>query len=134
MKSLCFAALLLVVSPVFAGDKSKVSVDGNWVVVCMEKDGAPVSEAKDSVITAKGDTFKCSKTGMTWKIDFADKGMVNVQATEGEGKAPVAKTGVCVQGNDFIALCLHDANSSTSTDGAQKNKCTILLKREGASK
>ncbi len=133
MKALCLAAFLLAVPTVFADDKAK-SLDGNWVVACMEKDGAPVADAKDSVITAKGNTFSCSKTGMTWKIEFAEKGVVNVQATEGEGKAPVAKTGVAVQGNDFIALCLHDASADAATAGAPKNKCTILLKREAAAK
>ncbi len=56
------------------GVAAAVNLDGNWTVVCLEKDGQPVADAKGKTVTAKDNTFTCTgkdgKAGMAWAITF----------------------------------------------------------------
>jgi uncharacterized protein (TIGR03067 family) len=130
------------------------SLDGTWTVLSIEKQGQPVPEAKQMTVTIKDNTITCSgkdgKKTMTWKVDFADKGMVRVKASEGESSTTTDKAGVYVLTSDMLAVCLHEAGTGTtgntgtgtnnnanqsqvSTSGPNaKSDCTIVLKREGA--
>lgn len=129
--------------PRTADRTAQASLDGNWTIVAMEKDGQPVAEAKNMTVMAKGDTITCSakdgKPVTTYKIAFGEMGMVKVTATEGDNAKPMESSGVYVLTNDMLALCLHNAKddktepATTVTSGPnQKSKCSIILKRETA--
>lgn len=120
---------------------AQASLDGNWTIVALEKDGQPVAEAKNMTVMVKGDTITCSakdgKPAMTWKVSFADMGMVKVTATEGDNAKPMESSGVYVLTNDMLALCLHNAKDDKTEPATtianspnQKSKCSIILKRE----
>ena len=129
--------------PRTADRATQASLDGNWTIVALEKDGQPVAEARNMTVMAKGDTITCSakdgKPAMTWKVSFADMGMVKVTAMEGDNTKPMESSGVYVLTNDMLALCLHNPKSdktepaTTVTSGPnQKSHCSIILKRETA--
>lgn len=107
------------------------SLDGNWTVVSLEKNGQAVAEAKSMTVKAKDGTFTCTakdgKPAMSLKAEFMNNGHLTAQATEGDNSTPVAKAGVFVLTGDYLALCIHDASGTDA-----KSKCTILLKREGS--
>ena len=138
-------------TPRTADSTANVSLDGNWTIVCLEKDGQPQPDAKNMTVMAKGDTITCSgkdgKPAMTWKLTFADKGRINVTSTDAntsgqpQANAGEAKSGVYVLTNDVLAICVHDAKAGTETSAAGtagspqvKSHCSIILKREGASR
>lgn len=134
-----FAMLLSTAAFFAAEDKPAapaISLDGNWVVLAAEKDGKPIPDAKNMTVTAKGDTITCSgkdgKPAVTMKVEFAPNGTVKVMETSGSGTTdkPIAKVGVYVLTNDFLALCVHDANG-TGTATNQTNKCAYFLNRSG---
>jgi len=145
-------ALLLTVSLVVAApaddkprteDRStQTSLDGNWTIIALEKDGQPVAEAKNMTVMAKGNTITCSakdgKPAMTWKVEFAEMGMVKVTAIEGDDSKMLESSGVYVLTKDMLALCLHNSKNdktepTTVTSGPnQKSRCSIILKRETA--
>ena len=126
--------------PGTADRATQVSLDGNWTIVALEKDGQAVAEAKNMTVMAKGDTITCSakdgKPVTTYKIAFGEMGMVKVTATEGDNAKPMENSGVYVLTNDMLALCLHNPKNdktepSTVTSGpSQKSHCSIILKRE----
>ncbi len=128
--------------PRTADRATQTSLDGNWTIVALEKDGQPVAEAKNMTVMAKGDTITCSakdgKPAMSWKVSFADMGTVKVTATEGDNAKPTESSGVYVLTNDMLALCLHNSKNdktepTTVTSGPnQKSHCSIILKRETA--
>lgn len=120
------------------------NLDGAWTVICFEKNGQAVAEAKRKTITVKDGTFTCrgkdGKPGMTFKVDFTkERGqftMTEIQNDEGKptDKAD-AKAGVYVLTNDFLAICVHDTTSPIVTEKhgpSGKNVCSIILKREGS--
>ena len=128
--------------PRTADRATQTSLDGNWTIVALEKDGQPVAEAKNMTVMAKGDTITCSakdgKPAKSWKVSFADMGTVKVTATEGDNAKPTESSGVYVLTNDMLALCLHNSKNdktepTTVTSGPnQKSHCSIILKRETA--
>jgi uncharacterized protein (TIGR03067 family) len=149
--------LALAANPPQTADQNRTSdqagvarLDGNWTIVCLEKDGQPVADAKDKTVMVKDGTFTCSgkdgKPGMIMKIDFADKGQVSITEIQSEtgtrNDNAEKKAGVYVLTNDYLAVCLHDENAAggrntnaTSTAGTpqSKSKCTVIMKREGTS-
>jgi hypothetical protein len=64
------------------------SLDGNWTVICYEKNGQPMAEAKDVTVMIKDNTVtfspKDAKTKiMAIRLEFPQPGMI--RATEMEG-------------------------------------------------
>jgi uncharacterized protein (TIGR03067 family) len=128
------------------GDKASC-LDGTWKVLCAEKNGEPVPDAKDMTVTVKDNTItcNCSKTGNTMKIEFTGPGKARVTATEGKSDRQVAKgdgkgeakEAVCVLTTDYLAVCIHDDKTEgKSQDGVYqptlKKQCTVVLKRTDA--
>lgn len=143
-----------------AGSAQDAKIDGNWKVICLEKNGSPVADAKDSTVTVQGNTIRVAgkdgKQPMTLTLDFADQGKIRVtESNKGEGANPgaqpandrgQAKQGVYVLTQDFLAICLHDdkagaaqpaqqpAQAGATASSAQptaKSYMSIILKREG---
>jgi len=118
-----------------SGNTPAISLDGNWTVLCAEKDGKPMPEAKNMTVTAKGDTITCSgndgKAAMTMKVEFGPHATIKVTETTGDGTGdkPTAKKGVYVLTQDYFSLCVHDA--SDKDEGKPTNKCTVVLTRTG---
>jgi len=124
------------------GDKASC-LDGTWKVLCAEKNGEAMPDAKDMTVTVKDNTItcNCSKTGNTMRIEFTGPGKARVTATEGknevskgEGKGE-AKEATFILTNDYLAVCIHDEKSEgKSADAAYqpstKKQCTVMLKRE----
>ncbi len=132
---------------------NKHDLDGSWTVLCYERDGQPVSEAKNATVTIKDNTVTFQAKDGTTKIktmrcEFGKPGHIRVtesaastqNGNDGNGSGnEKAKEGVVVCTKDYLAICLHDENASTTqTDGASspstKSKCTVILKREGSSR
>lgn len=104
------------------------SLDGAWTVVCLEKDGQPVPDAKNMTVTIKngvctfaGGDDKTRQKAM--RVEFGQHGMVRVteqdaatapgeaarpEAAAGEPKQ-AAKTGHYILTKDFFCFCLKDA-------------------------
>jgi hypothetical protein len=139
-----------------AKPQATASLDGSWTVVCYEKNGQPMAEAKDCTVTVKDNvaTFspKDEKTKiMAIRIECGQNG--TIQATEmagaGSENKPAdrqqAKSGVCVKSQDYVAICIHDAGANkagAATPNAKteqeigtetKSYCTVILKRAGGS-
>ncbi len=119
-----------------------ISLDGNWTVLCAERDGKALADAKNMTVTAKGDTITCSgkdgKTAVTLKLEFGPNGTLKVSETAGGNPSdkPIAKVGVYVLTQDFFSLCVHDANSTDNANNANNagnnkptNTCTFVLQR-----
>lgn len=138
-----------------AKPQATASLDGSWTVVCYEKNGQPMAEAKDCTVTVKDNvatfTPKDDKTKiMAIRIECGQNG--TIQATEMTGASAEnkpadrqqAKSGVCVKTQDYVAICIHDtgANKAGATPNAKtdqdigtetKSYCTVILKRAGGS-
>jgi len=122
------------------------NLDGTWTVFSLEKNGQPVTDARNMTVTVKDNTITCTgkdgKPMMTWKVDFANQGMLTVSETSadsGSGTNPGGttgstpgtgtgsssrtgssdrKNGVYVLTNDYLAVCLHDSGTGTGGTGA----------------
>jgi uncharacterized protein (TIGR03067 family) len=142
-------SLALSAPPAPPGDATRPTadaLDGNWVVLCEEKDGQPVPDAKDRTVTIKGDTITCNdkdgKKHMVLRVEFGPKGTIKVaditNATPGE--RPETKSGVYIHTHDFVAVCVHKTGEQPAAGGAAaapnrpdaRYSCVIFLKREGA--
>ena len=117
-----------------------INLEGNWTVVCLEKNGQPIQEAKNTEVTAKNNeitfTDKVHNQIKTLRLEFGDKGTLRVtevgvttpeqnrkpqgaqnqQTPNAEGMNQKAKEGVYVYGHDFLAICVHGEKET----GAQK--------------
>ena len=139
-------ACVAVVSPSFAEDAKGPDakcLDGVWTVVCFEKGGEAQPEAKGMTVKAENGTITCSgkdgKTAMTMKVVIGQNGTVQVteQGADTSVAAAPARAGVYVLTNDFLAISLNTeappANADkATTDAANKTRCSIVLKRDGA--
>ena len=124
------------------------SLDGNWTVVCYEKNGQPMAEAKDCQVMVKDNvaTFTCKNDKdkiVSIRFECGQNG--TIKATEiaaGDDAKPVdgpAKTGVIVKTREYVALCIHDAGADpkpgaepaakTDPPAEAKAYCTVILKR-----
>lgn len=117
------------------GDKADMSnaLDGTWTIVCIEKKGEPMKDAKDMTVVVKDNTIMCSgkdgKPAMSMKFEFTKPGHAKVTVEETAGatdpdrqqvKASEAKTeaktdaktgtkaAVYVLTKDYLAVCIHD--------------------------
>jgi uncharacterized protein (TIGR03067 family) len=141
-----------VAPPATAEAAKTATLDGNWTVVCYERDGQPVDAAKNATVTFKDSTIKFeAKDGTTrmksLRVEFGKEG--TLRATEidsavstGTGaRAEPSKAGVYVLSKNYLAICLHDDATGKDTTGAErttgsppatKSQCTIFLKRADA--
>jgi len=124
--------------------KPAESLDGNWTILAIEKDGQPMADAKEMTVTIKGDTITCNgkdgKKSMTMRVEFGQKGTVKVTDTTNAapGDKPEAKEGVYIHTHDFLSVCVHKAGDrpggaagAASDKPDAKYSCVIFLKREG---
>jgi len=146
------AATLMAAPPAQRDDKAAPkSLDGNWTVVCCEKNGQPVTDAKDAVVKIDGNTLTCTgrdgKPTMSMKINFEGNGTISVSDTTGldpvgtaASEKPATKKGVVICTSDYCAICVHDdvakgvsgTLNTTTNEPTTKSKCTVILKREGS--
>jgi len=112
-----------------------MSIDGNWTVICLEKDGQPVPNAKDVTVSIRDNTvtFNCPANTAekdkvkAMRLEFSPGGKIRVTEAGADGKfsntsttpgaAPgtasnaaghEAKAGVYVLSRDYFAVCVHD--------------------------
>ena len=126
-------------------DASK-SLDGNWTVICYEKDGKPMPEAKDCQVMVKDNvaTFTCKDDKnkiVSLRLECGEKGMIKtteVVNADSDAKPDAnAKTmvGVCVRTAEFCAICVQPTDGKTGSETGDKDAkmgCTVILKRSGA--
>lgn len=131
-------ACFVIVTPAFAEDAKGPDakcLDGAWTVVCYEKGGEVQTEAKGMTAKADAGTITCTgkdgKPTMTMKVVLGPNG--TMQITE-EGADTTAKAGVYVLTTDFLAISLNTEAGAdkATTDAANKARCSIILKRDGA--
>lgn len=131
------------------------SLDGNWTVICYEKNGQPMAEAKDCQVLVKDNvaTFspKDDKTKiMAIRLELGQNGtikateMADASTTTKPEDKQQQKTGVIVKTQDYVAICIHDsaAGAKPGTEPGTKTEvpvgtegkayCTVILKRAGA--
>ena len=82
--------------PAGAADRNpaaNASLDGNWTVICLEKNGQPVAEAKNATVMVKGNTATFKKqdgsAGTEMKalrFDFGREGKLYVTEANADGK------------------------------------------------
>jgi len=136
--------------------QSSASLDGNWTVVCYEKNGQAMAEAtgcqvmvKDNLMTftPKDDKTKmmairieCGSNGTIKATEVANSDSGDKTETK-PGDKSVMKTGVCVKTQDYVAICIHEANGGSKTDKEpvaktdqpasteSKSYCSVVLKR-----
>jgi hypothetical protein len=139
-------ACLALVTPAFAEDSKGPDakcLDGAWTVVCYEKSGEIQTEAKGMAVKAESGTITCSgkdgKTAMTMKVVFGPNGTVQMTEVSNDTTTPAtaARAGVYVLITDFLAISLNTeaapAGADKATvDAANKLRCSVILKREGA--
>ncbi len=170
MTPMLFTALVVVTfvappAPPAPADETKpqmASLDGSWTVLCYEKDGQPVAEAKRMTVTVKDNvaTFtdgaadeKDSKQ-KAMKFAFGLQGTIRVSEIEGTASAATdpssdkkAASGIYGMTKDYLAICLHDeASTGKRGDDSKetpvkderagqpnaKSKCTVILQRATA--
>ncbi|QEL19223.1 hypothetical protein [Limnoglobus roseus] len=128
---------------------SNKSIDGTWTVLCAEKDGQPLAEAKDITVTVKDNVFnvRC-KDGkeMSLKMEFTGPGQAKMTEenapttnTDAIKKSQGPKEAVYVLTNDFLSICVHhdkntgDIKPASATDetgrASSKSYCSFVLKR-----
>ena len=136
----------------------KMALDGNWTVVCYEKNGQPVADAKDKTVSFKNNvitftgTDEKSKAMKAMRVEFAANNMIRVLetdasetvSTEDSKTTPLgkdAKSGTYILTRDYLAVCLQDTASGTGAGGTEKpagdsasrpqskSYCTVILKR-----
>jgi len=103
------------------------SLDGTWTVLCLEKDGQPVPDAKHMTVTIKNNV--CTFAGgdekhaqKAMRIEFGQNGTVRLTEQDA-GTAPgaaagdqkhAAKTGHYILTKDFFCVCLKDNQAAGS--------------------
>ncbi|WP_020473685.1 hypothetical protein [Zavarzinella formosa] len=140
-----------------ASPADQIMMDGNWTVVCIEKNGVPVADAKDKSVMFKGNmvsfTGAEAKSQKSMKVEFGSQGKIRVteidpnvatdDKTDDDKTGKGAKTGTYILTKDFLAICLHDettqasevkpaSGTETSFQSGQpqaKSVCTMVLKR-----
>lgn len=125
------------------------SLDGNWTILCVEKDGKALPAAKDKTVSVKNNILTCTddRAGLkTMKVQFAPKGTIQIwEQVKASGNEPnpsydeKAKSGTYILTADYLAVCVHDEtgaseanqpNQTTSSFRPQaKSHCTMIFKR-----
>jgi hypothetical protein len=114
------------------------SMDGTWTVVCLEKDGQPVPDAKNLTVTVKNGV--CTFAGgdeknrqKAMRVEFGPNGTARVTeqdaaAAPGEparadaaaGDPKAAKTGHYILTKDFFCVCLKDGRADVRPAGGER--------------
>ena len=135
------------------------SLDGNWTVVCYEKNGQPMAEAKDCQVMVKDNvaTFTCKNEKdkiVSIRIECGQNGTIkatkvaNTGSEKPAGDKQQTRMGVCVKTAEYVAICIHDSGAGTEPKGdapatrtevpansETKSYCSVILKRaEGEKK
>ena len=138
-----------------AGQMDK-ALDGQWTIVCLEKNGQPMPEAKNMTVKCEGNTITCSakdgKPAMTLKVVFGQNGTIKVTEQTASGTQPAevgkpadtagrdpaamgTKSGVYVMTSDYLAVCIHDdARGASDRNGGRGAEATpaVVGGRTGA--
>lgn len=142
-------------------------VDGNWTIICLEKNGRPVEDARNLTVSIQKNTITFNKAGgspsdvKAMRVEFGPKGTVRVTEADADNKftpagdtppatgSGVAKAGVYVLTQDYLAVCVHDQpagaaateirpGGGTTTDQPRvgnagqaqaRSYCTVILRR-----
>ena len=139
----CFALVPTAAAAEDAKGPDAKSLDGAWTVVCYEKGGTVQAEAKGMTVKAEAGTIICSgkdgKAAVTMKVVLGPNGTVQVTEVSADTTAPAApaRAGVYVLTTDFLAISINTeappAGADKATiDAANKLRCSIILKRDGA--
>jgi uncharacterized protein (TIGR03067 family) len=130
-------------------DAPAISLDGNWTVLCVEKNGQPVLDAKNKTVNINNNTVTCKSDPKhefkTMRLEFGPQAMIRVTEFNEHGNPEKARTGVYILTKDFMSICLHDDAAMANArqiDGERtslkidftgkpiaKSHCTIVLKR-----
>ncbi|MBN9517267.1 hypothetical protein J0H58_01915 [bacterium] len=116
---------------------ARPSIDGNWTIICLEKDGQPVADARNMAVSIRGNTITFNKSGTTdpapgmraMRVEFGHNGTIRVSEADDNkfSTAPAAqpgapsgtpsatKAGVYVLTHDYLAVCVHDTGARTGT-------------------
>lgn len=117
------------------------ALDGQWTIICLEKNGQPMPEAKNMTVKCEGNTITCSakdgKPAMTLKVVFGQNGTIRVTEQNATGTQPAeagkpidtagrdpaamgTKSGVYVLTSEFLAVCIHDdARGASDRNGGR---------------
>jgi hypothetical protein len=134
----------------------KPDLNGSWMILCYERDGKPVDEAKNATVTIKDNVISFQAKDGTSKIksmrcEFIKPGHIRVTEVDSVSTTGTeqAKEGVVVATKDYLAVCLHDENagrnenagrgqetssSQISSSPSFKSKCTVILKRSDSTR
>ena len=157
MNALLLSAVLFAQVPAPTATKAEpaktnatASLDGSWTVVCYEKNGQPMPEAKDCTVMLKDNVatftcknekdkivairFECGQNGTIKATEIANAG-----STPKEGDKSQTKMGVIVKTAEYVAICVHDTakvgeepKTGEQPIGTEaKAYCTVVLKRAG---
>lgn len=133
--TLTAAAALTAAQPPDRPTAAPAAINGSWTVVCLEKNGQPVADAKDMTVTVTDNTVTFKKRDGTtqmkaMRFEFGPNGTLRVSEPGDDGKftappkisgatgtpggagtagdAHGMKTGVYVLTHDYLAVCVHD--------------------------
>jgi hypothetical protein len=69
------------------GHDAAMSLDGNWTVVCLEKNGQPVADAKNLTVTVRNNvaTFSDANKQKAMRFEFGPNNQIRVTEMEGTG-------------------------------------------------
>ena len=115
------------------------SFDGNWTVLSYEKDGKPMTDAKDAKVTIKDNTATFTAAAgankgemKAMRFTFGPNATIQVAEANADGKfdtsapepagagRPAAagmKSGVYVLTNDYLAVCIHSDSARAGAGG-----------------
>lgn len=106
---------------------SAQSLDGTWTVVCFEKNGQPIPDAKNMTITIRNNVATCSgdekNRPKSMRFEFAQNGKIRVTELDTAvgtaapdaspaGEPKDAKIGHYILTKDFFCVCLKDGQST----------------------
>ncbi len=158
MNGLLLSAVLFAQVPAPTATKAEpanatASLDGSWTVVCYEKNGQPMAEAKDCTVTMKDNvaTFTCKNEKdkiMAIRFECGQNGTIKATEIANAGTEPKpgdksqTKTGVIVKTTDYVAICVHEGGKpgeepktgEQPVSAETKAYCTVVLKRAGGEK
>ena len=149
---LSFAAVLFACGVAVADDTAKAekkqALEGTWTVVCAEKGGEPMPDAKGMTVSVKDGvmTCNCPKTGATIRVECTSPGKAKVSVSETKDGKGEMKEANYILTTDYLAVCIHDPksdkpDSEQPKDGEKtafqptcKSACSLILHRGSVEK
>lgn len=123
------------------------SLDGQWTVVCFEKAGQPMPEAKNMTVKCEGNMITCSgkdgKPTLAMKVTFGPNATIRVTELGSDAKPGAevkpgevqqvggadrpgdaagragTRAGVYVLTQDYLAICIHE-DAAGAREGAPR--------------